>query len=108
MSQTVLFQGDVPPAVQRQIIEFSDFHLKGVSFARTTGQKLVLKEASVFKRAEDRKLHSKLVYEINVGEGSLIYARCHVPSPKLILVRSSLFARPIPTTGNVSRESIMR
>ena len=35
---SVLFQGDVPPSVQRQIVEFSDFHLKGVDFARTTGQ----------------------------------------------------------------------
>ena len=34
---SVLFQGDVPPSVQRQIVEFSDFHLKGVDFARTTG-----------------------------------------------------------------------
>ena len=66
---SVLFQGDVPPSVQRQIVEFSDFHLKGVDFARTTGQRLALKEASVFRRPEDAKLQSRLVYEITVAQG---------------------------------------
>ena len=66
---SVLFQGDIPPSVQRQIVEFSDFHLKDVDFARTTGQRLVLKEASVFKRPEDGKLQSRLVYEITVAQG---------------------------------------
>ena len=66
---SVLFQGDVPPSVQRQIVEFSDFHLKDVDFARTTGQRLALKEASVFKRPEDGKLQSRLVYEITVAQG---------------------------------------
>ncbi|RDX49760.1 hypothetical protein OH76DRAFT_1403349 [Lentinus brumalis] len=69
--ESVLFRGDVAPAVQRQIIEFSDFHLKECAFAQSTGQNLVLREASVFKRAEDRKMHSKLVYEITVGEDML-------------------------------------
>ena len=68
---SVLFQGDVPPSVQRQIIEFSDFHLKDVDFARTTGQRLALKDASVFKRPEDGKLQSRLVYEITVAQGKL-------------------------------------
>lgn len=68
--ESVLFRGDVPPSVQRQIMEFSDFHLKECSFAQSTGQNLALREASVFKRAEDRKVHSKVVYEITVGEGT--------------------------------------
>ena len=68
---SVLFQGDVPPSVQRQIVEFSDFHLKDVDFARTTGQRLALTEASVFKRPEDGKLQSRLVYEITVAQGKL-------------------------------------
>ncbi|KAI0708025.1 hypothetical protein C8Q76DRAFT_138597 [Earliella scabrosa] len=71
MSQHVLFQGDVSAEVQKQIVEFSDFHLKEVNFARTTGQQLTLKEASVFRRAEDKKLQSKLVYEITVGDDML-------------------------------------
>ncbi|KAI1786933.1 hypothetical protein LXA43DRAFT_897029 [Ganoderma leucocontextum] len=65
---SVLFQGDVPPSIQRQIVEFSDFHLKDVDFARTTGQRLALKEAAVFKRAEDAKLQSRLVYEVTVAQ----------------------------------------
>ena len=67
---SVLFQGDVPPPVQRQIVEFSDFHLKDVDFARPTGQRLVLKEASVFERPEDAKLQSRLVYEVIVAQGA--------------------------------------
>ena len=74
--ESVLFRGDVPTAIQRQIMEFSDFHLKECNFARSTGQNLMLKEASVYKRPEDRKLHSKLVYEITVGEGEGF--ACHV------------------------------
>ncbi|TBU35370.1 hypothetical protein BD311DRAFT_647933 [Dichomitus squalens] len=65
---SVLFQGDIPAAVQRQIVEFSDFHLKGVDFARTTGQRLALKEASVSRRPEDAKLQSRLVYELTVAQ----------------------------------------
>ena len=47
-SQSVLFQGDIPMTVKKQIVRFSDFHLKEVNFARTTGQQLALREASVF------------------------------------------------------------
>lgn len=67
---SVLFRGDVPPAVQKHIVEFSNFHLKDVAFARSTGQQLVLKEASIFRRTEDKKSQSKLVYEITVGQGT--------------------------------------
>ena len=72
---SVLFQGDVPPSAQRQIVEFSDFHLKDVDFAQTTGQRLALKEASVFKRPEDGKLQSRLVYEVTVAQGKPFYLR---------------------------------
>ncbi|PIL28310.1 hypothetical protein GSI_09599 [Ganoderma sinense ZZ0214-1] len=65
---SVLFRGDIPPSIQRQIVEFSDFHLKDVDFARTTGQRLTLKEAAVFRRAEDGKLQSRLVYEVAVAQ----------------------------------------
>ena len=68
---SVVFRGDVPPAVQRQLVAFSDFHLKDVNFARTTGRDLVLTEAAVYKRPEDRKLQSRVVYQIIVGEGTL-------------------------------------
>ena len=67
---SILFQGDVPPPIQHQIVEFSDFHLKHVDFARTTGQRLALKEASVFTRPEDAKLQSRLVYEVVVAQGA--------------------------------------
>ncbi|KAH9913087.1 uncharacterized protein BXZ73DRAFT_55687 [Epithele typhae] len=63
---SVIFKGDVPPAVQRQIVEFSDFHIKDVSFAHSTGQRLVLTEASVHRRPEDRKLQSRVVYTTTV------------------------------------------
>ena len=68
-SPSVIFKGDVPPTVQKQIIEFSDFHLKGVNFARTTGRSLVLTEAAVYKRPEDKKLQSRVVYQLTVDEG---------------------------------------
>ena len=67
----VIFKGDVPLSIQKQIVAFSDFHLKDVNFARTTGRDLVLTEAAVYKRPEDRKLQSRLVYQITVGEGAL-------------------------------------
>lgn len=66
---SVRFQGDVPLSVQRKIVEFSDFHLKDVNFAQSTGRHLILKEASAFRRPEDRKLQSRLVYEITIHEG---------------------------------------
>ena len=67
----VIFKGDVPLSIQKQIVAFSDFHLKDVNFARTTGRDLVLTEAAVYKRPEDRKLQSRVVYQIIVGEGTL-------------------------------------
>ena len=91
MSQHVLFQGDVSAEVQKQIVEFSDFHLKEVNFARTTGQQLTLKEASVFRRAEDKKLQSKLVYEITVGDGTSL-------SVKSGLVLTTMY-RPTPPSS---------
>ena len=72
---SVLFQGDVPPSVQRHLVEFSDFHLKDVDFAPTTGQRLALTEASVFRRAEDAKLQSRLVCEIAVAQGTSLTPR---------------------------------
>ena len=82
-ADSVLFQGDVPPPIQRQIVEFSDFHLKGVAFARPTGQRLALKEASVFTRAEDAKLQSRLVYEITVAQGASSFALGHLAGEAL-------------------------
>ncbi len=76
---SVRFQGDVPPSVQRQLVEFSDFHLKDVDFARSTGQRLALTEASVFRRAEDAKLQSRLVYETTVAQGTLTHPAPSVP-----------------------------
>ena len=67
----VIFKGDVPLSIQKQIVAFSDFHLKDVNFARTTGRDLILTEAAVYKRPEDRKLQSRVVYQIIVGEGTL-------------------------------------
>ena len=93
---SVLFQGDVPPSVQRQIVEFSDFHLKDVEFARTTGQRLVLKEASAFRRSEDGKLQSRLVYEITVAQGkaSIFWSLCRLLDRHSCLGSSPLTSRP--------------
>ncbi len=101
--ESVLFRGDVAPAVQRQIIEFSDFHLKECAFAQSTGQNLVLREASVFKRAEDRKLHSKLVYEITVGEGTSPTS-CSVPSPDADTLSTRAIRSSITYTDMLNRQ----
>ena len=65
----VLFKGDVPPSVRRQIVEYSDFHIRDVNFAHSTGRGLKLTEAAVYRRPEDKKLQSRVVYQTTVDEG---------------------------------------
>ena len=71
----VIFKGDVPPAVQRQIVDFSNFHLRDVNFAHSTGRRLALTEAAVYKRPEDKKLQSRVVYTITVDDGACAFSR---------------------------------
>ena len=85
----VIFKGDVPLSIQKQIVAFSDFHLKDVHFARTTGRDLVLTEAAVYKRPEDRKLQSRVVYQIIVGEGTLRIAYTY-STRRGVLTRSQI------------------
>ncbi|KAI0375776.1 hypothetical protein BV20DRAFT_959825 [Pilatotrama ljubarskyi] len=66
-----VFTGNIPPAVQNEIRDFSQVVMKRGAFARSTGSSLILKEVGVFRRERDGKTHARITYETVVHEEML-------------------------------------
>ncbi|KAI0775978.1 hypothetical protein BD413DRAFT_469582 [Trametes elegans] len=70
-STTPTFKGDIAPAVQAKIVEFSEVVMKTGAFARSTGSTLVLKEVEVFRRDKDGKVQARVIYTAPVHDDML-------------------------------------
>ncbi|KAI0769154.1 hypothetical protein BD413DRAFT_560142 [Trametes elegans] len=75
MNNMVVFKGDISPAIQQQILAFSDFHIRDINFAHSIGEKVMLKEVEVSRRTEDNRLQARVVYQLKVEDDMLNQAQ---------------------------------
>ncbi|OJT14950.1 hypothetical protein TRAPUB_8520 [Trametes pubescens] len=67
----VRFEGDLSPKQRSSILKFADIILRGKGlFAKSTGSRLEITEVSLYEREEDKKTQVRMVFELDVDQGT--------------------------------------
>lgn len=86
----VRFEGDLSPKQRSSILKFADIILRGKGlYAKSTGSRLEITEVSVYEREEDKKTQVRMVFELDVDEGTCSASDRGSPYSNLTLFYSS-------------------